>query len=411
MSRLSLRWRVALAFAATGMILSLAFAAATTYIAEDYEHILVSAILNSQSEHYLTALSEQPQLVLPQTAGFSVFRPADAPAEFQSLPGGIHEFDVPELDGIHVGVFGEGAQRLILLIDLGEIEALEDYLSQLMLMIMIAGTMLSGWLGWLLAGKAVRPVQQLAEAVQGLPVRPVRTQLASRFGAEEVARLAHAIDHYQWRLSEAEAAEQNFHANASHELRTPITIVQGAIEVMRDDPVVAERQQPRLDRVDRAIDELALLLEALLLGGRALPDDGTAVPLSLAVDAALDRATRCLPGSAQRLQLDVVQDNEVRVPRRWLDAILNVLLHRVISRTPGVIWALRVDRSGLTLTEQGHAGQGPHTAVDRSDIGLGLLFVERLCHELGWYLTQGFDGQGCMQVCLIVNADLPDVPA
>ena len=71
MSRLSLRWRVALAFAATGMILSLAFAAATTYIAEDYEHILVSAILNSQSEHYLTALSEQPQLVLPQNTSFT----------------------------------------------------------------------------------------------------------------------------------------------------------------------------------------------------------------------------------------------------------------------------------------------------------------------------------------------------
>lgn len=398
-ARMGLRWRVTVAFAAMGFLMSLGFAAATTFIAEDYEHILIDALLRSQGANYVERLAKDPLAPLPSTDGFAAYREADAPSEFQGLSPGIHEPDVPGNEGMHVGVFGGQDQRLVFIIDLGGIEALERYLAQIMLGIVIVGSLASGWLGWLLAARAVSPVRRLAEVVESLPVRPVATRLATEFGPDEVGRLAGAIDGYQQRLSEAEAAEQAFHANASHELRTPITVVQGAIEVMREDAVVAERQGIRLDRVDRAIDELALLLEALLLGGRALPAEVTSIPLDALVRDSLERVSRLHPAGSQRLRLRVEQPREVLVPRRWADCVVNVLLQRVLSRAPGIDWDVVISAQGLTLMEREHEARnaGP---VDRSDIGLGLMFVERLSRELGWRLVQSKDARGSLRVDL-----------
>lgn len=402
-ARMSLRWRVTVAFAAMGFLMSLGFAAATTFIAEDYEHILIDALLRPQGANYVERLAQDPSAPLPHTDGFAVYREADAPSEFQGLSPGIHEPDVPGDEGIHVGVFGERDERLVFIIGLGGIEALERYLAQIMLGIVIVGGVASGWLGWLCAGRAVSPVRRLAEVVESLPVHPVVTRLAAEFGPDEVGRLAGAIDGYQQRLSEAEAADQAFHANASHELRTPITVVQGAIEVMRDDAVVAERQGNRLDRADRAINELALLLEASLLGGRALPAEVASLPLDALVRDSLERVSRLHPAGSQRLRLRVEQPREVLAPRRWADCVINVLLQRVLSRAPGIEWDVVINAQGLTLMEREHEA-GSAGPVDRSDIGLGLMFVERLSWQLGWRLVQSKDARGSLRVDLHVVA-------
>lgn len=399
MRRLSLRWRVAWLYALIGLALSVGFAAATAFIAEDYEHIVVQAVLQSQGRNYLEQLGQNPQAPLPRTPGFSVYREADAPEEFRGLEDGIYEPDHLDIDGVHVGVFGQAPERLVFIIDLGAIEARELYLAQIMLTIVLLGSLLAGWLGWVVAGRAVGPVRELAQSVETLPVRPTRTQLASGYGRDEVGRLATAIDQYQARLCEAESAEQGFHANASHELRTPITIVQGVIEVMREDPIVVERQGRRLDRADRAIDELSLLLEALLLGGRALPEERISVVLADVVKASLKRVAQLWPAASERLQLEIVVDGRISAPPRWLDAILNVLFQRVLSRAVGVNWLVQVAQQRLSLSESGPPREDQRV-VDRSDIGLGLMFIERLCRELGWCLQQAQDRRGRLRVDL-----------
>lgn len=404
MPRLSLRWRVSLAYAAIGLLMSLGFAAATTYIAEDYEHILIRAILLAQADNYRQILDEHPANPLPRSPGFSVYARAQAPVALAQLPSGIHEIDLQGRDGVHVGVSDNGPGGLIFVIDLGEIEALEVYLAELMVAIVAIGTLISGWLGWLLSGRAVQPVRQLASVVESLPVAPVRTHLAAQFGRDEVGRLAQAIDDYQVRLSAAEATEQGFYANASHELRTPLAILQGVVEVMRDDSQVVSGQSKRLERADRAIEELSLLLEALLLGARAVPGERSSINLAEAVTACRARLSRVHPDLPGRLQVEVDQALEVLAPRRWLDAILNLLLQRVVGRGPPHGWLLRIGHDGLVLSEAGQATE-PEQRIERSDIGLGLIFVERLCRELGWRLEQGHDAEGSLQVRLLTGRD------
>lgn len=398
-ARARLRWRVALAYAVMGFLMSLGFAVATFFIAEDYEHILIGAILESQGEDYQARLRTDPALSLPESQGFSAYREPDAPEEFRALSPGIHEPRLPGRDGLHVGVFGEPGHRLVFVVDLGAIEALERYLVQIMLAVVLLGSLASGWLGWLMAGRAVSPVRRLAHVVESLPVRPVATRLASEFSRDEVGRLAAAIDGYQARLSEAESAEQAFHANASHELRTPITVVRGAVEVMRDDPALPVPQARRLDRIDRAIEELSLLVEALLLGGRAMPVETDTVLLPDVVTDALARVGRLNPAGLALVHVRQAHALQVHAPKRWVECVVNVLLQRALSRLPGVAWDLDITPEGLVLAEQGH-GAGGDSDVERSDRGLGLMFVERLCRELDWRLVQGQDAQGRLRVVL-----------
>ncbi len=399
MARLPLRLRVGLAYALMGLVLSAAFAAASVLIAESYEHILVEALLEGQSRFYLERAAGEESL--PVAAGFAVYRESAAPLAFRGLGRGVWELEAAGDASVHVGVYGPPGGRIFLALDVGEIETLEWYMAQIMVGIVGMGTVFSGLFGWLLAGRTVRPVGQLAQAVGALPIAAVPTQLARAFSHDELGQLASAIDAYQQRLFEADAAEKLFFANASHELRTPITVVQGAIEVMRDDAALMAGQRPRMDRLNRGVSELAALLEALLLSARGLPDESSALELRQAFIDALARTAAVYPDAAARFELAPGAALWLRAPRRWLDCILNVLVLRVLSRAPGAGWNVQVDEKGLALLETG-AAPGSVDAVERSDLGLGLMFVERLARGLGWNLRQGRDGEGRLLIELQV---------
>ncbi|GAB2502311.1 sensor histidine kinase [Arenimonas alkanexedens] len=398
--RLPLRWRVALAHGLIGLVLSVGFALATTFIAEDYEHLLIGALLEGQGQDYAARLAEDPQAALPTSSRYSAYREQDAPAEFRGQATGIHEIHLPGRKGLHFAVFGEPGQRLVMVIDVGEIEALERYLAQIMLAIIAGGTLFSGWVGWVLARRTVAPVARLAEAVRGLPVQAAPTHLADEFSPDELGQLAAAIDAYQGRLADASSAERTFFSNANHELRTPITVIQGAIEVMRDDAALVASQHVRLDRVDRAVMELGVLLEALLLAARGVPAERDSIPLRQAFTDALAKVEGSHRAAADRLQVVVEGEPEVQAPRRWLDSILVVLIQRVLSRGPAKRWQATLSEQGIMFNESGGAGQVDQR-VARSDLGLGLMFVERLCRDLGWQLQQGEDADA--RLCIVLR--------
>lgn len=406
--RLSLRARVALACGLIGLCLSLVFAAATTWVAEDYEYILIEAILAGQAETWQTALARDPTTILPVSDGFAIYREADAPEEFRALAAGVHEIESQGEEGVHAAAFGDAGHRLVLVIEVGQIEVLELYLARVMIAIVLVGTVLASWLGWILAKRATWPVTRLAKSVATLPPRPVATSFASQHGRDEIGKLADAIDEYQRRLVDVDAAERRFFADASHELRTPIAVIQGATEVMKDDQDVNADQAPRLARIDRALLELSSLLEALLLSARSLPAENDQFDLSDVIDAAVARLSSTDPDWGRRLRrVESGIEVPVRAPRRWVDGIVTVLLQRLLGKAPGTTWEIRVAPGTLIVTQPGAPAEGFEQPIERSDLGMNLIFVERLCRNLGWQLEQTMHGDGQMAVrVLIANDDI-----
>ncbi len=380
---LPLRQRVALAYGLVGLVLSLCFGVATGFIVADYEVFMLEAMLEGQSRHFIEELERNPDAELPRSPAFSVYREAEAPEGLRNLPEGV--FDLEDQEDMHVAAYGPPGQRVVLMIDIGRVERLEEYLLQLFLLILAGGVVVSAWLGWVLSGRTVAPVLQLADAVDALPVKPVQTRLADTVSRDEIGRLAGAIDRYQSRLADADAGERAFFADASHELRTPIAVIQGAVEVMRDDAEASAAQRARLARMERGLAELGGLLEALLLSARGLPDQRDDIDLAGDCRRALQRLD--VPGldAPRRIQLQGEGPAGLSAPQRWVDGLLLVLFQRLLVTSPQTTWQGLLDADGLQLRPL-PSDAGPAAGSARSDLGLGLMFVERLCRALGWGL-------------------------
>ncbi len=124
-------------------------------------------------------------------------------------------------------------------------------------------------IGWLLVRAALRPVDQLTREAAAISTLDSDRRLPAVAGNDEIARLAATLDGMLSRLSVAFARERAFVDDASHELRTPIAIMRGEIDLALqavDDPeevrrslTAARRQAARLSRL--AEDMLLLARE------------------------------------------------------------------------------------------------------------------------------------------------------
>jgi signal transduction histidine kinase len=152
-------------------------------------------------------------------------------------------------------------------------------------------TIVSAALGWLVAGRALRPVRQMTTAAQRISEDNLHERLAVTGPRDELKQLGDTIDGLLGRLEFAFNAQRRFVANASHELRTPLTTMRAAIDVALAKPEPAPPPTVALAaRLGAELDRIDALLEAFLVLARAqhryLPGY-TALPLDYVVGAAL----------------------------------------------------------------------------------------------------------------------------
>lgn len=192
----------------------------------------------------------------------------------------------------------------------------DDLLSRLRLILaalLTAAVIVGGLLGRLFSGRALRPVAQLTDAVEhveltgDLSPRIPATDGSSR---DEVGRLAERfnamlvrLDLSRSALNEALDAQRRLVADASHELRTPVTSLRTNAEVLRADPELpAEQRNAILDDIDAQSEELGALVGDLIElardgGGEPAPVDDD-LRLDHLVEAVITRVRRDRPAAA-----------------------------------------------------------------------------------------------------------------
>jgi signal transduction histidine kinase len=94
----------------------------------------------------------------------------------------------------------------------------------------------AGGFGWLLAGRALRPLKDVTATARRVADRSLHERIGLRGPDDEIKDLADTFDAMLERLDRAFDSQRRFVANASHELRTPLTINRALIEVALDDP-------------------------------------------------------------------------------------------------------------------------------------------------------------------------------
>jgi signal transduction histidine kinase len=128
---------------------------------------------------------------------------------------------------------------------------------------------LAAILGWLAAGRALRPVHRITAAARAASEHNLSARVALRGPRDELHELAETFDEMLDRLEAAFEGQQRFIANASHELRTPLAVMRATVDVVLDNPAStpADLRGMAAD-IRTAVDHAEHLIAALLILAR-----------------------------------------------------------------------------------------------------------------------------------------------
>ena len=155
-------------------------------------------------------------------------------------------------------------------------DAASDALASLTLWYVIAflGTLLAAAeVGWLLARRALAPVEQMTRFARRISEERLGERLAPGGPPDELRELGETLDAMLDRLADAFDAQRRFLANASHELRTPLAVLRTEVDVTLADPDADVAELRRMGEVVREATRRAdeLIAGLLLLARSEVP--------------------------------------------------------------------------------------------------------------------------------------------
>jgi signal transduction histidine kinase len=162
---------------------------------------------------------------------------------------------------IHTGNNGVFVVAHVLSKELEEVDAAIAVTIQVMLTVLF----LTSILAWFFARRALGPLNLLTQAVNTIGESDLTHRIPVQ-GVDEISELTLRFNEMLDRLQVAFAAQRDFISDAGHELRTPITIIRGHLELLGNDP--DEQRETlalvtdELDRMSRFVDDLLLLAKA-----------------------------------------------------------------------------------------------------------------------------------------------------
>ena len=316
-------------------------------------------------------------------------RPAQGTRQSETLGEELLFTAVPVLDeGSRVG-----AVRVT-----QSVEALGDRVRRNVLVLVGVGLIalaLGLALAWVLAGSLSRPLRALARTAR----RVERGELDARAevtGATEQREVALAFNDMTERLGQVLAAQREFVANASHQLRTPLTGLRLRLEaagLKADDPELERELRAAEDEVERLTRLLNALLTLAREGDR--PDLREPASLTRAGEAAYERWLARAEQTGHVLELERGPDTWVRAREEDLAIVLDNLVENALNYAPAgtrvvVAWdgagrlAVLDEGPGIAAGEERQLFERFHRGrSDRAGTGLGLAIVETLARRWG----------------------------
>ena len=283
-----------------------------------------------------------------------------------------------------------------------EVQSVLSGLGIILLIVTGAGIAAGAGLGWVVSGRALRPVTAFTAETEALAGAGDLSRRLPVVGGDEIARLATVFNGTLDELESSAEAQRRLVADASHELRTPLASLRANIEVLQQPGDLPPAEQEALLRdVVEQTDELTALVTDIVRAGETTVRDDEAqdVRLDEITRAAIERVRRLHPGVTVLEDLSpLVVDG---VPERLNRLVANLLDNAVKWSPPGE--PIEVTLQGGELTVRDH-GPGfteedlPHVferfyrsaeARGKPGSGLGLAIVQQVAQMHGATVAAG----------------------
>ena len=220
----------------------------------------------------------------------------------------------------------------------GQRDLILSHLLQYSLITLAVVIALAAVLGWLFAGRALRPVHLITAAARAASEHDLSARVAPTGPRDELRELAETFDEMLGRLQAAFESQQRFIANSSHELRTPLAVMRATVDVVLGDPdsTPADLRGMAVD-IRAAVDHAEHLIGALLLLART--QRGLAVreevDLATAAEDVLDAAAMHDRQVHVTLERAVISGDPVLTERLIANLIENAVRY---NHPAGDIW-------------------------------------------------------------------------
>jgi two-component system OmpR family sensor kinase len=254
---------------------------------------------------------------------------------------------------------------------------------------------------WLIAGRVLSPVRVLTETARSISESDLTQRIEVKGSGGDAAEMARSFNSMLDRLEALFRSQREFVEDASHELRDPLTICRGHLELIGDDPV--ERRETlalvvdELDRMGRIVDQLQLLAET------EQPDllEPEWTDVELFAHELIAKAGALAP---RRWRLDHTAEGSLLCDReRLTEAVMNLahnaVQHTLVDETIAIGVSMNEDEArfwvrdtgtGISVADQAHIfdrfqrGTGAHRRYRGG--GLGLAIVKAIAEAHGGHV-------------------------
>jgi len=366
--------------------------------------ILIRRALQEEANHFWQLYREDASVSRPNTYNLSGYlQPGDAlPDYLAGLGPGFHKLETDQDTLTTTYVTDNNGKRLYLEFDNKQVGRLALLFGMLPLLVILFIIYLSSWIAYRFSSRAVSPIIKLAREVENLD--PGSEEFADRLKHSllkntnrEVQSLSEALYGLTGRIESFLERERNFTRDASHELRSPITVIKLASEMMLNDPDLGERNHKQVERIRRNAEDMEELIETLLLLAREsekmLSSDHVSV--NDIVSEEIDRAENLLQD--KHVKINYVAHNHLNVIAS--DKVLSVMIGNIIRNAfsytdEGEVkisingTALVIEDSGIGIPDNQMDSlfrpfqRGKHK--QRGGYGVGLTIVKMLSDRFNW---------------------------
>lgn len=396
--------KITRAFLFQGVLIALAAILGVYFAKIVIEEILIRNAILEEAAYFWEHYERDPHFNLPDTKNLTgYFDPVEMPRLVrQALPDtpGFYEFDNGG-NPLVLYLSQPGDRLLYLLYYRGQVDRLVLYYGLFPLLTVLVILYLSLWLTYRLSQRTISPIARLARQINRLDLSQPELSIDidwSLVGSDdEIQVLAEAIHRLGERLDAFIARERDFTRDASHELRSPLTVINIAADMLESEQELSKPARNSVLRIQRAIADMEKLTEVFLMlareDNRALTRD--MVDLHDVLQEEVERARQL----NRKPDVDIEFEAANHLHLSSSDMVLSVLFGNLIRNSmlytdQGKVRVslsgrdVFIEDSGRGMTEQQVDNMfRPYQRGDNanaSGYGIGLTIVKRLSDRFHW---------------------------
>ena len=372
-------------------------------------HPIWKELLESSTVQFQESSATMRGTDLPTTGQIRGWRlagaalPAGMPPYFAQLAPGYYDeeqmeaYETARSHAVLVTPVDDGA-RIVMAVDITDLEDYQNMMGMISgLIALVSALMIAGSIAWVYRSLR-RPLGELAQRMETLDPEQPAQRLPTDFALSELHDIAVLVNGHLDRVERFIERERSLLDQASHEFRTPIAVIAGAVDVLKLYDLPPAAHGP-LERIEATTGNLTQIMAALLYLSRET--DGKApletTRLDSLVMVLIDDHQHLLDGKSAQFVVEELQPLSVDSPEAILRIVVGNLLRNAAENSYQGAIRVKLEEGRLSIQDSG-AGFDTVDAARRytqalrdstkqgGGQGLGLFLTRRICERFGWTL-------------------------